>query len=165
MPREKFEVYWAWILKIDDEGRNTYIFFVSLDENEFFMKKVTFWCYWKISFVSWRLYTCVLSFGKAYDRVGYCWNFYFHRTCFKLLVLLYQELLLTTVNPSKTSFCWVFGPCQQEKASLQWQIVLGLEAAVKHTYFLFHTFFMEICVDSLHKICFYFSGTAHNLCS
>jgi hypothetical protein len=42
---------------------------------------------------------------------------------------------------------------------------LGLEAAVKHTYFLFHTFFMEICVDSLHKICFYFSGTAHNLCS
>lgn len=46
---------------------------------------------------------------------------------------------------------------------MKWQIVLGSEAAVKHTYFLFHTFFTENCVDSLQKICFYFSGTAHNL--
>jgi hypothetical protein len=46
---------------------------------------------------------------------------------------------------------------------VKWQIVLSSEAAVIETYFLFHTFFMKKCVDSLQKICFYFSGTAHNL--
>ena len=28
--------------------------------------------------------------------VRYCWHFYFHRTCSKLLTMLYPELLLTT---------------------------------------------------------------------
>jgi hypothetical protein len=56
------------------------------------------------------------------------------------LALLYQKLVLTMVNPSKTSFSWVSEPCQQEKASVKWQIVLGSEAAVIETYFLFHTF-------------------------
>jgi hypothetical protein len=62
------------------------------------------------------------------------------------LALLYQKLVLTMVNPSKTSFSWVSEPCQQEKASVKWQIVLGSEAAVKHTYFLFHKiFYGKLC--------------------
>jgi len=63
-----------------------------------------------------------------------------------LLQIIGPALSRTFINDSKTSFSWVFGPCQQEKASVKWQIVLGSEAAVKHTYFLFHTiFYGKLC--------------------
>jgi hypothetical protein len=85
-----------------------------------------------------------------------------------LLQIIGPALSRTFINdgqPIKNQLLLGIWALSTREGSVKWQIVLGLEAAVKHTYFLFHTFFMEICVDSLHKICFYFSGTAHNLCS
>ncbi len=67
MPREKFDVYLAWIFKKWRRGEEHKHFVVPLDDFQIFNEKVTFWFYWKISFDSWRLHTCFLSFGKAYD--------------------------------------------------------------------------------------------------